>query len=85
MRVEICSLLRRHVAISHALEFGTDEVRRYCFKYEEDLSKSIMLIIPSFNGVYRTGERTYSRQWHEIIIKLEIGRPNELPSYSDTH
>ena len=84
MRVESCSSFRRHVTVSKALVFGTDEVRRYCLKYKEDLSKSVMLILTSFNGVYRTGETTYSRQWHEIIIKLEMGRPDELPSYPDT-
>lgn len=82
--VKSCSSFRRHVTVSKALVFGTDEVCCYCFKYEQDLSKSIMLIITSFNGVYRTGEATYSRQWHEIIIKLEIGRSDELPSYPDT-
>lgn len=44
-----------------------------------------MLILPYFDGACRTGETTYSRQWHEIIIELKIGRPNELPSYPNTH
>lgn len=35
--VEFCPLLSCHVAISQALEFGTDEVRRYCFEDKEDL------------------------------------------------
>lgn len=29
--VETYSLLRRYVAVSQALEFGSDKVRRYCF------------------------------------------------------
>lgn len=53
--VERCSLLRCHIAVSQAPEFGTDQVRRYRFKYKEYLENSIMLIVPPFNGVHRTG------------------------------
>ena len=44
--VETCSLFRRHVAISQALEFGTHKVRRYSFQHKENLSEGIMSIIP---------------------------------------